>query len=357
MIDQFFPSYTIGADAYDSVPGICGVFGKTAVIIGGQKSRAAAEPALRKSCEGKISILGSFQYGPDSTWEAAEALTKIPEVQQADMIFAIGGGRAVDTAKMAAEFMNKPIFTFPTLCSNCAPVTAVCVVYNPDGTFNKVWYRKRPAYHTFINTEVILHSPRDYFWAGIGDALSKQYEVLFSVRSDEVVPYVRSLGAQISANCSDELLRYGRAAMKSFDAKNLTEDFERVVQLVIITTGLVSNCLTGDYNSSVGHAIYNGHTKLDHDKVYLHGAVVCYGTLVLLTLDGQTEARDEMLAFCRDLALPHRLADVGESPETVGRLAESASKQYDLDVTPYKVTADMLEKAMLELEALSKDEK
>ena len=31
------------------------------------------------------------------------ALEAIPEVQQADMIFAVGGGRAVDTAKIAAE--------------------------------------------------------------------------------------------------------------------------------------------------------------------------------------------------------------------------------------------------------------
>lgn len=357
MTDQFFPSYTIGADAYDSVPSICGAFGKTAVIIGGEKSRAAAEPALRKACEGKLDILGSFQYGDNSTFEAAKALTEIPEVQQADMIFAVGGGRAVDTAKIAAEYMDKPVFTFPTLCSNCAPVTAVCVVYHLDGTFCQVWYRKRPAYHTFINTEVILHSPRDYFWAGIGDALSKQYEVLFSVRGDAEVPYIRSLGAQMAGNCSDELLRYGKAAMEAFDKKEITEDLERVIQLIIVTTGLVSNCLTGDYNSNLGHAIYNGHTEIPHDKEYLHGAVVCYGTLVLLTMDKQYEGRDKMLAFCRELALPHKLADVGESLETAHRLAEHASTKYDLDQSPYKITLDMIEKAILELEALSKDEK
>ena len=133
MINQFFPSYTIGADAYDSVPGICVAFGTTAVLIGGEKSRAAAEPALRKSCEGKLEILGSFQYGDNSTFEAAAALEAITEVQQADMIFAVGGGRAVDTAKIAAEHLDKPIFTFPTLCSNCAPVTAVCVVPEASG--------------------------------------------------------------------------------------------------------------------------------------------------------------------------------------------------------------------------------
>lgn len=41
---------------------------------------------------------------------------------------------------------------------------------------------KTPAYHTFINTKVISDSPAELFWAGIGDALSKEYEVLFVTR-------------------------------------------------------------------------------------------------------------------------------------------------------------------------------
>ena len=85
MHSTFFPHFTIGTDAYDAVPEICGDYGKTAVIIGGNKSRAAAEPAIRKVCEGHIEILGSFLYGDDATFENAEALTKIPEIQKAEM--------------------------------------------------------------------------------------------------------------------------------------------------------------------------------------------------------------------------------------------------------------------------------
>ena len=51
MTNQFLPSYTIGTDAYDSVYDVCHHFGKTAVLIGGHKSRAAAEPLLRKALE------------------------------------------------------------------------------------------------------------------------------------------------------------------------------------------------------------------------------------------------------------------------------------------------------------------
>lgn len=356
MISQFFPSYTIGADAYDAIPGICGAFGRRAVIIGGQKSRAAAEPAIRAACEGHIEILGSFQYGQNCTFEAVDALMAIPEVQAADMIFGVGGGRALDTAKTCAEKLGKPIFTFPTLCSNCAPVTAVCVIYYPDGSHREEWYRKGPANHTFINTDVILHSPRDYFWAGIGDALSKQYEVLFSVRGDETVPYVRGLGAQIAANCSEELYRYSEAAMADFDRHLCTEDLERVIQLVIVTTGLVSCCLTDDYNSSVGHAIYYAHTGMPHEGTYLHGAVVCYGILVLLTMDKQYEERDKLLALCRALALPHRLADIGETAATAPALAEAASHKEDVVQSPYVITSDMILQAMLDVEALSAGE-
>lgn len=44
MKSTFFPHFTIGVDAYDAIPDICLDYGKTAVIVGGEKSRAAAEP-------------------------------------------------------------------------------------------------------------------------------------------------------------------------------------------------------------------------------------------------------------------------------------------------------------------------
>lgn len=42
MKSTFFPHFTIGVDAYDAIPDICLDYGKTAVIVGGEKSRAAA---------------------------------------------------------------------------------------------------------------------------------------------------------------------------------------------------------------------------------------------------------------------------------------------------------------------------
>ena len=351
MENRFLPSYTIGPDAYEEIPAVCGKFGKTAVIIGGHRSREAAEPLIRKAVQGKIEIIGSFLYGDDATFENGDKLTEIPEIRKADMIFAVGGGRASDTAKYAAEKLDKPIFTFPTLASNCASITAVCIMYYPDHTYRENWYRSRPPYHTFINTDVVLHSPRDYFWAGIGDALSKEYEVLFNSRGD-TLDYFQNLGVRLAGNCSDGLLEQGVEALQDFDADINSEAFQYVVQNIIISTGVISNCVPAIYNSSLAHAIYNSHGQVPHTGNHLHGAVVCYGTLVLLTLDGQKEERDRMLDFTKKTNLPHTLSDIGIERKDAAALVELALEKPDVRHVPYDLTKDSILKAIDELEGV-----
>ena len=56
---------------------------------------------------------------------------KNPLVQQADMIFAIGGGKSTDTGKCLGKLkaVNKiPVFSFPTIASNCSACT-MCFNY------------------------------------------------------------------------------------------------------------------------------------------------------------------------------------------------------------------------------------
>lgn len=350
MQNVFFPSYTIGPDAYNEIPSVCPRFGRSAVIIGGKHALAAAEADIRKAAGDALTITGTFWYGGDSTFENAEALEKNPEIQKADMIFAVGGGRAVDTCKCAAEHMNKPIFAFPTLASNCAPVTAVCVIYYPDHRFRQVWYRSRPPFHTFINTKIIAEAPREYLWAGIGDALSKQYESLFSSRG-KALDYVEALGIQIASGCSEGLLSNGEAALKSADQKKVSPELERVAQNIILTTGLVSNCVPEQYNSSIAHGIYYSHCSIPRTRPHLHGAVVCYGVLVLLTLDKQIEERDRVFDFCCRTGLPHCLDDVEMKQIDLDAFFTDVLKTPDLTHIPYPVTKKMLLDAMQNIES------
>ncbi len=46
------------------------------------------------------------------------------------MVFGVGGGKALDTAKCLCITDDKPVFTFPTIASNCAACTSVSIIYN-----------------------------------------------------------------------------------------------------------------------------------------------------------------------------------------------------------------------------------
>ena len=183
------PNYSIGADCYKEIPYFARYYGKKAVVIGGKTAMSKAKDALLEGIAGSdLKILDFIWYGGDSTYENGNALIANETVQQADIIFGVGGGRACDTCKYVANEMDKPLFTFPTVGSNCASVTAICVIYNPDGSFREYYYPK-VAEHTFINSAIIADSPYELLWAGIGDALSKEFEAVFGYAGGEAIVY------------------------------------------------------------------------------------------------------------------------------------------------------------------------
>ena len=152
MQKALFPGYTVGPDAYEDIVNICSAYGKKAAIIGGRKALAAAEPQIRKAVEGSgIEIIGTFWYGGEASRENMDMLR--PQVADADMIFAVGGGKAIDTCKVLAHETHRPFFTFPTIASTCASCTSLGIVYHPDGSLREYSFSKIPPNHIFIRQE------------------------------------------------------------------------------------------------------------------------------------------------------------------------------------------------------------
>lgn len=349
----FLPSYSVGPDVYDLVPSVCEPYGKTVVVVGGKTAMMKTKSLLTAALAGsKLELLDFVWYGGDSSYENADAVMANPAVKKADMIFAVGGGRAVDTCKVAADKMGKPLFTFPTIASNCAACTAVCVIYDKNGVMKELYFPKKSATHTFINTRVIAQAPRSFLWAGIGDALSKQYECTFSARGDEL-DHTNALGVQISRMCTEPLLRYGAQALADCDADTASYALEQVALDIIISTGLVSVLVINDYNSCLAHAVYYGCTVLEEvEKNHLHGEIVAYGVLVQLCADGQLDEMARVYDFNKSLALPTCLADLDvEVGPALDRVLDKAASVNDVKHAPLSLTRDVIEKAVLDVES------
>ena len=160
----FLPSYSVGEDCYQQIPYVTRKYGKTAVVIGGKTAMEKARQELDAAVQGSdVQILDYIWYGGDSNYENVEMLKADSRVQEADMLFGVGGGRACDTVKTLADMLDKPFFTFPTLASNCAACTAITVMYNPDGSFKEYYYMHAPSYHTFVNTKIMQIHRKSFY--------------------------------------------------------------------------------------------------------------------------------------------------------------------------------------------------
>lgn len=352
-------SYTVGPDAYRHIVEKASIYGKNAVVVGGRKAMAAAKNRLLAGIEteeasGNFAISEFIWYGTECTWENARKIAALDSVKNADMIFAVGGGKAVDTVKLVSLLLDKPFFTFPTIASNCAASSALSIVYHADGSFDDFVHLPEPAKHVFLDTQIMAEAPEQFLWAGIGDTYAKYYEVSVSAKGEEL-EHFKAMGVNLSRMCMETLLAHGQKAMEDNANKLAGYDFTQVALGIIITTGWVSTLVakekTMDYNGGVAHAFFYGLCNLPgFDEDHLHGVVVGFGCLILLLIDGQEEECERLKAFNRKVNLPTSLAEVGVTYEQVASVAESICADEDLDHYPYKVTAEMILDAAKRLE-------
>lgn len=356
---NYLPSYTVGVDAYKAVPTVTRRFGTTAVLIGGKTAMEKAAPRLRAALEGTdVTVTDQIWYGGSPRHDVAAKLATDPRVQAADMVFGMGGGRAIDETKEIAELAGKPLFTFPTVASNCAPVTAIGVFYKQDGSVDNYFLPKEPPIHSFIDTKVISESPDDYFWAGIGDALSKQPEVELSSR-DLDLPHTPLMGRALAVSCERPLFEYSAKTLADKRSGTSSYELEQVILDIIISTGLVSNMTTnlgaeqGAYyfNSSTAHAFYNAYTGIGAAERHLHGEVVSFGVLVLKAFDDKPDELEEFAALNASLGLPTTLAELECPEDALAGIVERAQKTNEWGRAPYGFTPERFERAILDADA------
>jgi glycerol dehydrogenase len=357
MNKQLFPGYTIGNDAYDNIPAVCGIYGTKAAIIGGKRALGAAADKIRRgAAAGGITISGEYHYGGEASRENVDRLKEEPGIREAELIFAVGGGKAIDTAKVLAQSTNRPLFTFPTIASTCAAATGLAAIYHPNGALREYSPSEIPPVHIFINSEIIAAAPVKYFWAGIGDSMAKHHECTISSRGDELA-YSNAMGEALSVMCAGPLLKYGEKALADCTAHTVSTALEEVILGIVVTTGLVSNCVDIDHTSGLAHAVYNGFTVLPQIEKYghLHGEVVSYGILILLLVDGQEEELKRVFTFNKKIGLPTELADIHSTTDDLDKLITKALTGMDVRHYPYVVTPSMLHKAFLDLEEYNRN--
>ena len=361
FVTQGFPSYTIGRDAYTQVAQAMRPFGTKAALVGGKTALRAAGGKLAAALSGSgVELSDPICYGSGATYANLTRLAAMPEIAGADVLFGMGAGQAMDCAKILADTLCKPLFTFPTVASNCAATAAMAVMYEDDGSFRGYHYSALPPAHVFIDTEVLLAAPPRLFWAGIGDACAKQVEVLLATEGRDLT-HAQAMGRALCTCCEPTLLAFGEKALADCRAGVASPEFEQVVATIVVTCGLVSNMTISQsayYNASLAHCFYNAYAKVVDDarmKRHPHGEIVSFGTLVLCKADHQAARFSTLQAFNRRMRLPTTLADLDLTHEDVQRILDVAPSIVEWEKTPYPMTREAYEQAIYEADRAGRE--
>lgn len=349
----YLPQFTIGEDAFDAFKDEMGRYGIKVAVVYGEKAWEASKeyvvPAIEKA---GLVITAELLYGHDATYENMEQIASNPAVLSSDMILAVGGGKCIDTVKLAADRLGKPVFTVPSIASNCAPVTKISIMYHVDGSFKDIPRLHNVPAHCFINPKIILAAPTQYLWAGIGDAMAKHVESEWSAKAGEKLDFGSELGITAGRMCFYPMLECAVKAMDDAKAGNVSEELQNTILNIIISPGIVSVSVHPDYNGGVAHALFYGLTSRKHiEQNHLHGEVVSYGTLVNLMVDKNWDKLKQTYELNRSIGLPVRLADLElQKDDPLSDVLEVTMANQELKHTPYPVTKEMIYEAILSLE-------
>ena len=354
------PKFLFGRNIYHRLPALMRPMGTRFAVIGGVTAMEKALPSLKDAIrDTELELLAALPFGGACTKAAMHRLAEALAPLSPDFLVGLGGGKAIDTAKGAAHMMGLPLVSLPTLVSNCAPITALSVVYKDEGPFDSFMFFDGPPKLTVVDLSIAAGAPAKYFRAGMGDTLAKHLESTFSARNDELgstMDHMSAIGVALSSTCYDPILKFGRQALDEAERHEAGSAYELCARSIILSAGLVSLMADDNYNCALAHATCYGLQLFAHvEREYLHGDLVAYGALVQLMLDGQTERAMALREFLIALGTPVSLREMNV-PLDRGALAATlieATTGPDMAHIPYEITPDMVFDAMCRLESLS----
>ncbi|NJL49189.1 MAG: iron-containing alcohol dehydrogenase family protein [Leptolyngbyaceae cyanobacterium SM2_5_2] len=291
-------------------------------------------------------------YGTDCSEAALAHLQSAAIAHQADCVIGVGGGKALDTAKLLAFQLGCPVVTIPTSGATCAAWTALSNVYSDQGAFRYDVALPRCPDLLILDYALVRIAPRRTLVAGIGDGLAKWYEASVSSGASEQTLIIAAV--QQARVLRDILFQKTPAALRHWGGP----DWREVVDATVLLAGVVGGLGGAQCRTVAAHAVHNGLTQLTACHGTLHGEKVAYGILVQLRLEEMggkatlaTTARQQLIQFYRATGLPKSLADLGLANATLAdlqRAAEFACREgSDIHHLPFTVSPDALMAAMV----------
>lgn len=343
-----------GKGALTSIGEVAATLGKKAFIMGGKTALGKTEAIIREQLTNVgVEVVAVEWFGGECSYANSEKMQAQIKEHQADLVIVVGGGKAMDTGKMAAIGTGLPLITVPTIAATCAALAGVSVVYTDEGAFAAIESFDRCPEAIIVDTEVIMNAPIRWLAAGLGDTLAKWYEYRVSMMK---APHTGlTLGALANGKiCYDLIERFGGEAIEAVQSGKHSLGLDAAVDAIILYAGTASMLGGETVRAAAAHAFYNALTIIPAAHAAGHGLTVGYGNLVLLALEGRSDEEiKEAIALAKRCGVPTTLKEIVTlSEEEKSKVADAALSNPDMKNMPFEMKKEMIFQAVDRVDSL-----
>ncbi len=273
-----------------------------------------------------------------------------------DMIIGMGGGKTIDLAKWVAARLERPFIAIPTSTATCAATTGISPLYTPEGTYRHTVAATPPAL-TLVDPDILITQPKRLLAAGMADSMAKWIEAK-GMRKRHHKRIHSATALSMARLIYEFLVRKGTRALEDLEKGQWTDTLSEVVDICLLTTGLVSTIGGKAVRVSAAHAFQDAFIGLGSKRDVLHGELVAFGQIVQMVLEKASESlvKRHLILYSR-WSLPLTLKALGIDPtqkyfeDGTGRMLGENSPIHNLLVP---VTKDQVRTAILDADALGK---
>ncbi len=324
--------------------------GKKPLVLADRTVHSEVGEVLSDSL-GKENLVPTFeQFQGECCSKEIERITKFLKKKRIDLVIGCGGGKAIDTAKVAAYNAGLPIITFPTSAATCAGWSFIAPLYTEEGVYLKTLDLKRSPDLALVDPEIIARAPLRLLSAGMADALAKWYEARVATKGRKK-DFTTKLALDLAKKSHNLVKEIGPRVKQDVERKNCTREVEEIIEVNILLTGLISGLGKSRCRSLAAHALNYGMTHLKETRGALHGERVAFGVIMQLILERRDENEIERLfSLYSALDLPLTLKALGLSTnhEKLSRLVkEICKKESHIHYLPFPVSESMVQEALL----------